>query len=129
MPSVGWQEKTKSSFLIGVVLSISRLSTKVIINKRTNEQSILCLTRLSVKNYPNDNLPETDERPEIYEWTRRLRLMRRWADMLNKLGGDVTVVHLPEAGLHGNTHFPMSDLNNREVAELMYEWLCAKGLD
>lgn len=51
------------------------------------------------------------------------------ADMLNKLGGDITVVHLPEAGLHGNTHFPMSDLNNREVAELMYEWLCAKVLD
>jgi len=49
--------------------------------------------------------------------------------MLNKLGGDVTVVHLPEAGLHENTHFPMSDQNNREVAELMYEWLCAKGLD
>lgn len=112
-----------------MVLSISRLSTKVIINKRTNEQSILCLTRLPVKNYPSDNLPETDERPEIYEWTRRLHLMRRWADMLNKLGGDVTVVHLPEAGLHENTHFPMSDLNNREVAELMYEWLCAKGLD
>ena len=28
-----------------------------------------------------------------------------------------------------NTHFPMSDLNNREVAELMYEWLCAEGLN
>ena len=49
--------------------------------------------------------------------------------MLNKLGGDVTVVHLPEAGLHENTHFPMSGQNNREVAELMYEWLCAKWLD
>lgn len=49
--------------------------------------------------------------------------------MLNKLGGDVTVVHLPEAGLHENTHFPMSGQNNREVEELMYEWLCAKGLD
>ena len=55
--------------------------------------------------------------------------MRRWADMLNELGGDVTVVHLPEVGLHGNTHFPMSDLNNAEVAELMYGWLQEKGLD
>ena len=36
---------------------------------------------------------------------------------------------VPEAGLHGNTHFPMSDLNNREVAELMYGWLHEKGLD
>ena len=55
--------------------------------------------------------------------------MRQWAKMLNDLGGDVTVVHLPEAGLHGNTHFPMSDLNNAEVAELMYDWLREKGLD
>ena len=86
-------------------------------------------TRIPIVVYYGDNLPETDERSEIYECTRRLHLMRRWADMLNKLGGDVTVVHLPEAGLYGNTHFPMSDLNNREVAELMYEWLCAKGLD
>ena len=55
--------------------------------------------------------------------------MRQWAKMLNDLGGDVTVVHLPEAGLHGNTHFPMSDLNNVEVTELMYGWLREKGLD
>ena len=55
--------------------------------------------------------------------------MRRWAEMLNKQGGDVTVIHLPEAGLYGNTHFPMSDLNNVEVAELMAKWLHEKGLD
>ena len=76
-----------------------------------------------------DNLPETDERPEMYEWTRRLHLMRQWADMLNDLGGDVTVVHLPEVGLHGNTHFPMSDLNNKDVAEIVCKWLKEKELD
>ena len=86
-------------------------------------------TKIPIIIYYGDNLPETDEHPEIYEWTRRLHLMRRWAEMLNKLGGDVTVVHLPEAGLHGNTHFPMSDLNNMEVAELMAKWLHEKGLD
>ena len=86
-------------------------------------------TKLPIAIYFGDNLPADDVRPEIYEWTRRLHLMRRWAEMLNERGGDVTVVHLPEAGLHGNTHFPMSDLNNSAVAELMYEWLCMKGLD
>ena len=40
--------------------------------------------------YYGDNLLETDEHPELYEWTRRLHLMRKWAEMLNKLGGDVT---------------------------------------
>ena len=45
--------------------------------------------------------------------------MKIWAKMLNDQGGDVTVIHLPEVGLHGNTHFPMSDLNNIEVADLL----------
>lgn len=85
-------------------------------------------TKIPIVVYYGDNLPETDERPEIYEWTRRLHLMRRWAEMLNKRGGDVTVIHLPEVGLHGNTHFPMSDLNNKEVAELMFQWLEERGL-
>lgn len=86
-------------------------------------------TQIPIVVYYEDNLPKTDERPEIYEWTRRLHLMRQWAEMLNELGGDVTVIHLPEVGLHGNTHFPMSDLNNVEVAELLKEWLHEKKLD
>jgi hypothetical protein len=45
------------------------------------------------------------------------------------LGGDITVIHLPEAGLHGNTHFPFSDLNNIEVADLLSSFLKEKGLD
>lgn len=44
-------------------------------------------------------------------------------------GGDVTVVHLPEIGIRGNTHFPFSDLNNLEIADLMSEFLKTKGLD
>lgn len=86
-------------------------------------------TKIPIVIYYGDNLPETDERPELYEWTRRLHLMREWAKMLNDLGGDVTVVHLPEAGLHGNTHFPFSDLNNMEVADLLSEWLKEKKLN
>ncbi|MHC4759556.1 MAG: alpha/beta hydrolase, partial [Planctomycetota bacterium] len=46
-----------------------------------------------------------------------------------KYGGDVTVVQLPEVGIMGNTHFPFSDLNNVEIADLMSEWLTEKGLD
>ncbi len=86
-------------------------------------------TKVPIIIYYGDNLPDTNERPEIYEWTRRLHLMREWASMLNNLGGDVTVVHLPEVGLHGNTHFPFSDLNNIEVADLMSEWLDDRKLD
>lgn len=47
---------------------------------------------------------------------------------MNRHGGDVTVVHLPEAGVFGNTHFPFSDLNNVTVANLMSRFLGEKRL-
>lgn len=109
----------------GKVLTLSRKTEGV----EVPMSDFMKFTKIPIVIYYGDNLPETDERPEIYEWTRRLHLMRQWAQMLNDLGGDVTVVHLPEAGLHGNTHFPMSDLNNVEVADLMSEWLRKKQLD
>ena len=48
---------------------------------------------------------------------------------MNRRGGDVTVVHLPEIGIRGNTHFPFSDLNNLEIADLLTRFLEKKGLN
>ncbi len=56
-------------------------------------------------------------------------IARRWRDTVNRHGGDVTLIDLPAAGIRGNTHFPMSDLNNLEVAGHMGGWLKQKGLD
>ena len=58
-----------------------------------------------------------------HEWL----MARLWRDAVNKHGGDVTVVHLPEIGIKGNTHFPFSDLNNIQVADLMSKFLKEKG--
>ena len=49
--------------------------------------------------------------------------------VVNLHGGDVRVVHLPEIGINGNTHFPFSDLNNVGIADLMSDWLKEKDLD
>jgi hypothetical protein len=38
-------------------------------------------------------------------------------------------VQLPEIGIRGNTHFPFSDLNNLEIADLMSRFLREKSLD
>jgi hypothetical protein len=38
-------------------------------------------------------------------------------------------VHLRAFGIRGNTHFPFSDLNNVQIADLMSEFLKTKGLD
>ena len=48
---------------------------------------------------------------------------------MNHRGGDVTVVHLPKTGIFGNTHFPFSNLNNLEIADLLSSFLEKKGLD
>jgi hypothetical protein len=56
-------------------------------------------------------------------------MARLWAEAVNRRGGDVTVVHLPQIGVRGNTHFPFSDLNNVEIAELLLRFLEKNGLD
>ena len=48
---------------------------------------------------------------------------------MNRRGGDVTLVHLPALGIRGNTHFPFSDLNNLQIADLLSAYLKQKGLD
>ena len=72
------------------------------------------LTEILVIIYYGDFIPEKydDKNPCADCWRARLEIARKWRDTVNKYGGDVTVVHLPEIGIKGNTHFPFSDLNN-----------------
>ena len=62
------------------------------------------------------------------QWRGELALGRKFAELVNKYGGDCTVIHLPELGIKGNTHFMFSDLNNIEIADLLSKWLAEKGL-
>lgn len=87
------------------------------------------LTEIPIIIFYGDYIPEEPvENPGKEQWRVALSMARKWRDTVNKYGGDVTLLPLPEAGLKGNTHFPMSDLNNKQVAELMYTWLKEKGL-
>lgn len=88
------------------------------------------LTKMPIIIYYGDFIPEEpNPNPGQDGWRVRLEMARLWAEVVNSHGGDVTVVHLPEIGIEGNTHFPFSDLNNVEIADLMSEWLKEKGLD
>lgn len=88
------------------------------------------LTRIPIVIYYGDNIPDKPSpNPGQDGWRARLVMARLWRDAVNKYGGDVTVVHLPEAGIKGNTHFPFSDLNNIDIADLLSKWLNEKGLD
>lgn len=90
----------------------------------------LPLTKIPIILFYGDNIPEKPmANPGQDQWRVRLAMARLWRDAVNRRGGDVTVVHLPEAGIHGNTHFPFSDLNNLEVADQLSKFLEKKGLD
>jgi pimeloyl-ACP methyl ester carboxylesterase len=93
-------------------------------------QDFMHLTKIPIIIYYGDFIPEKPmDNPGQDGWRVRLEMARLWRDTVNSHGGDVTVVHLPEMGTKGNTHFPFSDLNNIEIADLMSAWLKAKGLD
>lgn len=88
------------------------------------------LTERPIVVYYGDNIPETPtSSPGRDNWRVRLAMARLWRDAVNRHGGDVTLVHLPEIGVTGNTHFPFSDTNNRRIAELMADFLREKKLD
>ena len=87
-------------------------------------------TRIPMLLVYGDNIPETkNDILELDIWRIRLRLAKLWTEAVNRRGGNVTLVHLPEIGIYGNTHFPMSDLNNIKMADIMSEWLKQQGLD
>lgn len=93
-------------------------------------EDFLKLTKIPIVIYYGDNI--ADAPTDIWNkdhWRSGLEMARKWAEAINKHGGDATVVHLPEIGIKGNTHFPFSDLNNLEVAEALSVWLKSKSLD
>ncbi len=93
-------------------------------------EEFLKLTKIPIIVYYGDNIPESpSENPGQEQWRVFLQVARKWRDVVNKHGGDVTLVHLPEIGIRGNTHFPFSDLNNVEIADHMSKFLKDKGLD
>jgi hypothetical protein len=88
------------------------------------------LTKIPIVIYFGDNIPEQPTAsPGEDNWRVRLAMARLWRDAVNRHGGDVTLVHLPEIGIRGNTHFPFSDLNNLEIADQMSKFLEEKDLD
>ncbi|WP_092177042.1 alpha/beta fold hydrolase [Bosea sp. OK403] len=90
----------------------------------------MALTKLPIIVFYGDNIPaKPTDVPTQDAWRGRLEMARIWADTVNKHGGQVRLVHLPEAGIRGNTHFPFSDLNNIEIADQVTTFLAEKKLD
>ena len=62
------------------------------------------LTKIPIVIFCGDNIPDKPSKyPGQDGWRVRLEMATKWRDTVNRYGGDVTVVHLPEIGIRGNT--------------------------
>lgn len=88
------------------------------------------LARIPIVIFYGDNFPiePTKDRGQD-NWRVRLAMAKLWVAAVNKHGGDARLVHLPEIGIRGNTHFLMSDLNNVQIADQVSQFLVEKKLD
>jgi hypothetical protein len=48
-------------------------------------------------------------------------------DRINAAGGDATMLHPVELGIHGNSHMVMLDKNNLQIADLFLKWIDEHG--
>ncbi|WP_077473804.1 alpha/beta hydrolase [Rodentibacter trehalosifermentans] len=89
----------------------------------------LKLTQIPIVLYYGDYIKLGSENVGEDKWGTEFAMAKQFVDTINKHGGDATLVHLPEIGIKGNSHFLMGEKNNRQLADLMEKWLKEKGLD
>jgi hypothetical protein len=93
-------------------------------------EDFMKLTQIPIIIYFGDYIPAMPTlNPGQDFWRVRLEIAKLWRDAVNRHGGNVTIVILPEIGIYGNTHFPFSDLNNLQIADLVSDFLKENGLD
>jgi pimeloyl-ACP methyl ester carboxylesterase len=93
-------------------------------------QDFLQLTKIPILIYYADYIPEEPcPNPGQDVWRVYRAITRLFVEAVNRHGGHARIVSLPDIGIHGNTHFPFSDLNNTEIADLLSGFLAESGLD
>lgn len=143
--SLGWKTAIKNKHVRAIVsyepggdfifpedenIEPVKLGARVIQFAKVSKVDFSALTKIPIIIYYGDNIPDVpSDNPGKEQWRVFLSIARKWVDVVNKNGGDARVVHLPEIGIKGNTHFPFSDLNNMEIADHLSKYLAEKKLD
>jgi len=93
------------------------------------------LTKLPIQIVWGDYIPVRSDPvnigPRLTLDARRVNVERAklMVAAINRHGGQATNIMLPEMGITGNTHFPMMDLNNVRIADLLSSFLAEHKLD
>ena len=103
---------------------VSRFSEPNMIPKEEFEK----LTKMPILVIYGDNIYESPIFG-IEFWRLSLERGKQFVDAINRHGGDAKLVHLPEIGIKGNTHFPFADKNNVQIANQLSQFLKEKKLD
>ncbi len=95
-----------------------------------SEEQFMKFTHYPIVIYYGDFIPKTQvKNPHTDYWRAAVMLAHDFADAVNRRGGDVTVIELPNVGIRGNSHFLFAEKNNVDVANLFSKWLHEKKLD
>ena len=127
----GWGTAMASSHVKGVIALEPGTFPFPAKGTAVSMDDFMKLTRIPIIVYFGDNIPKGDTPVANWSednWRVRWNLAKKWEAVMNKYGGHVQVVSLPDIGIKGNTHFMMADLNNEDVANAMEKWKTEKGL-
>jgi len=88
------------------------------------------LTRMPIQLVYGDYVPDKPDSLPAPE-RRRITMVygQAFVDLVNSMGGNAQLLHLPKIGIKGNTHLLMLDLNNVQIADQLSQFLKDKGLD
>lgn len=89
----------------------------------------LKLTKIPIILYYGDYIKMGSENVGEDKWGTEYAMAQQFVETINRHGGDAMLVHLPDIGIKGNSHFLMQEKNNRQIMELALKWLHEKGLD
>ena len=103
--------------------------------RMVSDETFIKLTRFPIQIIWGDYIPDE---PNI-ELTGALRNLdnrranvvraKLMTDLINEYGGNAKNIILPEIGIYGNTHWPMADLNNIDIANLLEDFLIQNNLN
>src|SRR5579871_2700165 len=88
-----------------------------------NPSQISALAKIPTLVMFGDHLDDVKAGPA--NWANSFQGCQKFVEQVKAAGGDAEMMHLPEMGIHGNSHMLMQDRNNLQLADLLLDWIDA----